>query len=90
MDSMRGLSVKAPSKEIQSKLIKEVEKMEKKIKESQEIIAGIAKRKEAVIKSYLMRETKEFELSMPAGPKAVYKKKKINVKQPIKKKASKR
>ncbi|MFW5706955.1 MAG: restriction endonuclease subunit S [Bacteroidota bacterium] len=40
MDSMRGLSIKAPSKEIQAKLIKEVEKREKKIKDSKEIIAG--------------------------------------------------
>lgn len=54
MDSMRGISVKVPSKEIQSKLIKEVEKREKKIRELQEIISGITKRKEVVIKSFLI------------------------------------
>lgn len=75
MDSMRGINVKAPSKEIQSKLIKEVEKREKKIKASQEIINGIAKRKEAVIKSYLMGKATEPELAMAAEPKADYKKK---------------
>ncbi len=68
MDSMRGLSVKAPSKEIQSKLIKEVEKREKKIKDSQVVIDGIAKRKEAVIKAYLMGEAEEPELAMAAEP----------------------
>lgn len=76
MDSMRGLSIKAPSEEIQAKLIKEVEKREKKIKDSQEIIAGIAKRKEAVIKSYLMGEAEEPELAMAAEPETKYKKKK--------------
>lgn len=76
MDSMRGISVKVPSKEIQSKVIKEVEKWEKKIKDSQEIIIGIAKRKEAVIKSYLMGGTAEPELAMAAEPKVAYKKKK--------------
>lgn len=54
MDSMRGLSIKVPSKELQYKLIKEVEKREKKITESQEVMSGIAKRKEAMIKSYLI------------------------------------
>ena len=68
MDSMRGLSIKAPSKEIQAKLIKEVEKREKKIKDANEIIAGMAKRKEAVIKSYLMGEVYEPELAMVAEP----------------------
>lgn len=58
MDSMRTLSIKAPSKEIQSVLIKEVEKREKKIKLSQEIIVGAAKRKETVVKSHLMGEAK--------------------------------
>jgi type I restriction enzyme M protein len=32
MDSMKGLSISLPSKEIQSKLIKEIEKREKKLK----------------------------------------------------------
>ncbi|MBS1631584.1 MAG: N-6 DNA methylase [Bacteroidetes bacterium] len=90
IDSMKGLSVKVPSKEIQSKLIKEVEKKEEKIKESKEIIAGITKRKEAIIKSHLIGETLESELSITAGPKVIYRKKKVNAKQPIKKKSSKK
>jgi type I restriction enzyme M protein len=53
MDSMRGLSIKVPSIMIQSRLIIEIEKREKKIQDSQEIITGIVKRKEAVIKAYL-------------------------------------
>lgn len=76
MDSMRGLSVKVPSKEVQSKLIKEVDKMEKKIRDSQEIIAGVVKRKEAVIKSFLTGGSAEPELMVAAEPKVVYKKKK--------------
>jgi len=75
MDSMRGLSIKVPSKDIQAKLIKEVEKREKKIKASQEIIIGIAKRKEEVIKSYLMGKSPEPKLAMTTEPKAEYKKK---------------
>lgn len=76
MDSMRGLIIKAPSKEIQSKLIKEVEKLETKIKSAQELIDGIVRRKEAVIKSYFMGESKEQELAIAAEPKMKYKKKK--------------
>ncbi len=76
MESIRGLCIKGPSKEIRSRLNKEVEKREKKIKVSQDIIAGIAKRKEAIIGSYLMGEAEEPELAMAAEPETKYKKKK--------------
>jgi hypothetical protein len=75
MDSMRGLSIKAPSQKIQTELIIKVEELEKKIKDSQDIINGMAKRKEAVIKSYLMGEVKETEIAIAAEPKVKYKKK---------------
>ena len=75
MDSMRGLSIKTPSEKIQTELIKKIEKLEKKIKTSKNIIDGIAKRKEAIIKSYLMEEVSEPELAMVAEPKGEYKKK---------------
>lgn len=73
---MKSRSTNVPSKGIQSKLIKEVEKREKKIKDSQDVIAGIAKRKEAVIKSYLMGEAEKPKLAMAADPETKYKKKK--------------
>lgn len=75
MDSMRGLSVKAPSKEIQTALIKKVENLEKKIKTSKEVITGISERQEVVIKSYLMGEVSEPILAMAADPGEKYKKK---------------
>jgi type I restriction enzyme M protein len=75
MDSMRGINVKAPSQDIQIKLIKEVEKREKKINASQEIINGIAKRKEEVIKSYLMDKASSPKIVRAAEPKVDYKKK---------------
>lgn len=75
MDSMRGLTITAPSEKIQTGLIKKVEKLEKKIKDSQDIIDGIAKRKEAIIKYYLMGEASEPELAMAAEPKTDYNKK---------------
>lgn len=74
MDSMRGLSIKVPSEEIQSKLILEIEKKEKRIKEAEAIIAGVSKRKEAVIESYLTGGRIEPKLSMVTEPKATYKK----------------
>ncbi|SIO41543.1 restriction endonuclease subunit S [Chitinophaga niabensis] len=75
MDSMRSLSVRVPSKEIQSKLIKEVFKREVKIEELQKIIIGIAKRKEVVIKSYLTGVT-ESEAAKETKSKKAYQKKK--------------
>lgn len=75
MDSMRTLSIKIPSKNIQSELIKEVEKKEKKIKNLQEFISGIVKRKELVIKSYLMKDYEGHETSIPQKQKDKLKKK---------------
>jgi type I restriction enzyme M protein len=73
---MKGLSIKVPSKEIQTRLIEEVEKREKKIKDLKETIAGIDIRKEALIKSYLVGTAGEPQLAMAAEPKREYKKKK--------------
>jgi len=50
---MKGLSIKLPTKEVQLKLIKEIEKRENIVKESKANIAGIVKHKETLIKSYL-------------------------------------
>ncbi len=58
-------------KEIQAKLIKEVERLESKIKAAAEIIAGIAERKEKVIKSYLMGNEPE-SLPLAAEPEGKY------------------
>ncbi|MDF1675580.1 MAG: N-6 DNA methylase, partial [Vicingaceae bacterium] len=72
----KNLQIPVPTDmKIQTKLISNIEKAENKIKASQVIIDGIAKRKEAVIKSYLMGEVKEPALAIAAEPKAKYKKK---------------
>ena len=53
MDSIRSLTIKAPSKTIQKKLIEEVEIIEKEITKAQVLISNIEKDKEKVIKKYL-------------------------------------
>ncbi|ELR69910.1 Type I restriction-modification system, DNA-methyltransferase subunit M [Fulvivirga imtechensis AK7] len=74
----KNLQIPVPTDlKVQAKLVSNIEKAETKIKASQELIAGIAKRKEAVIKSYLMGETEETELAMAAEPEMKYKKKKV-------------
>lgn len=75
LDSMRGISINAPSREIQTKLIKEIEQREEQIKASQEIIAGVAKRKEAAIKSQLIGEYGLPELAIAADKTPKYKRK---------------
>lgn len=74
LDSMRGLSIKVPSKEIQFKLIKKIEKLEKKIKFSKELVSELSTRKEVLIKSYIHGVTKESDLEMAAEPKEDYNK----------------
>lgn len=77
MDSIKRLSIKVPSMDIQKKLIDQVQKHNFKISESKKIIGGIAKRKEDVINSYLTDETlKKKEFKIAAEPKVDYKKKK--------------
>jgi len=77
MDSMRSLTIKAPSKEIQKKLIGEVERIEGQIKKSQKILDGIPNQKEEVIKSYLTgKSLKKEELKIAAEPEVDYNKKK--------------
>lgn len=72
----KNLQIPVPTDhKIQTKLISDIERAESKIKASKEIIAGVAKRKEAVIKTYLMGETSEPKLAMEAEPKEEYKKK---------------
>lgn len=70
---------------LQNKFLSDIDKCETRIKESQELIDGIAIRKEAIIKSYLMdddaqksvsKEIKGQELSLAAEPEVSYKKKK--------------
>ena len=53
MDSIKGLSVKAPSIEIQTKLISEIEKIEATIRAAQDLMRGIASKKEVVIRAFL-------------------------------------
>ena len=53
MDSVKSISVKAPSKAIQRKLISEVEKIEKNIKEAESIIVGIEISKANILKKHL-------------------------------------
>lgn len=53
LDRIKGLSINAPSTKVQTKLVTEIEKCEQKIKKSKDLINGISKRKEDVIKEYL-------------------------------------
>ncbi|QMU66779.1 MAG: hypothetical protein GKR88_18445 [Flavobacteriaceae bacterium] len=72
----KNLQIPVPTdKKNQTELISNIEKAEKKIKASQDIIDGVTKRKETVIKSYLMGEVTEPELAIAAEPKVDYKKK---------------
>lgn len=73
---MKAIEIPIPDKLAdQKKHVVKLLTCENKINASQEIINGIAKRKEAVIKSYLMGKASEPELAMAAEPKADYKKK---------------
>ncbi len=56
IDSMQGITIKAPDKKVQTSLIKEVEKRELKIKELLEVISGTVLRKEVVIKTSLFQD----------------------------------
>lgn len=53
IDRIQGITVKVPSSNLQVQLISEIEKCEAKIKEAQDVINGIAKRKDKVIYEYL-------------------------------------
>ncbi len=53
IDSMKGLTVKAPSKVVQMKAVLEVQKLERDIRGAEKVISSISKRKEEVIKKYL-------------------------------------
>ncbi|GBF21215.1 type-1 restriction enzyme EcoKI specificity protein [Arenibacter sp. NBRC 103722] len=73
---MKAIEIPIPEKKSdQKKYVTKISACESKIKTSQDLISGIAKRKEAVIKSYLMGEIKEPELAMVAESKGEYKKK---------------
>jgi len=74
---MKAIEIPIPDRKTdQIKYVDKILACETKIKASQELIAGIAKRKEAVIKSYLMGEAEEPVLAMAAEPEMKYKKKK--------------
>jgi len=72
----KNLQIPTPTDlKVQTKLISNIENAETKIKTSQELIDGIAKKKEEVIKSYLIGKASEPKLAMAAEPKEEYKKK---------------
>lgn len=74
MDSMRGLSIKAPSKEYQKTLIKEIEKCELQLKKSQETLDSIEQRKEEVINAYLIdNKLNKVEFDIAAESEVEYK-----------------
>lgn len=73
MDSMRGLVINAPSKEIQSNWINKIEKIETKIEAAQKIIEGTMDRKEQIINTYLMKE-ESARLAFAAEPLGKYEK----------------
>src|SRR5690554_2353514 len=71
----KNLQIPVPSDlKIQEKLISDIEKTEMKIKASQEIIDGIARRKEEIIKSFLIGKSSDNKLAMAAEPKEDYNK----------------
>jgi len=73
---MKAIEIPIPEKKSdQKKYVYKISACETKIKASQDIINGIAKRKEAIIKTYLMGEVSEPELAMAAEAKEEYKKK---------------
>ncbi|MCX7547774.1 N-6 DNA methylase [Xanthomarina sp. F1114] len=53
MDSIKGLSISVPTKQVQEKLVAQVEKHEAKIQKAKKVLETIAARKEEVIKKYL-------------------------------------
>lgn len=75
MDSMRGYTVEISSKEIQSKLIKEVEAKEQKIRLAEDVISKVTELKEVVIKLYLTENFEAPELLSVPKVKTKYKKK---------------
>jgi type I restriction-modification system DNA methylase subunit len=73
---MKAIEIPIPEKKSdQKKYVYKISACETKIKASQDIINGIAKRKEAIIKTYLMGEVSEPELAMAAEATGEYKKK---------------
>jgi type I restriction-modification system DNA methylase subunit/restriction endonuclease S subunit len=53
MDSIKSLSISVPSKQVQEKLVTQIENHEAKIQKAQQVLTTIASRKEKVIKKYL-------------------------------------
>jgi len=53
MDSIKSLSVKVPSIELQLLTVKKVQDLEEKINDAQKVISGISKRKEKVLQDFL-------------------------------------
>lgn len=69
---MKAIEIPIPeSLNEQKKIVKKFQKLESKIKTAQEVIDGIAERKEEVIKTHLMNEEPET-LSMAAEPPEEY------------------
>jgi type I restriction enzyme M protein len=72
----KNLQIPVPTDlNVQANLISNIEKAEVKIKTCKKLIAEIPKRKEAVIKSFLLGEHAEPQLAIAAEPKEKYKKK---------------